>query len=151
MGKLPQKKKNWGSFVHRGLRYEFLRKKIWTVPLILQFNIWWRYTYEKMDCKWTFEKWVEASETPDIWEVWCERGVRVINNPHKAEQAVIFGIKFEQIFTWSPAGSSLSGWIVSGKQCLKYLYWHLAARMSVSDCQQVVSNLAAAATSSSRQ
>ena len=33
------RKKNWGSFVHRGLRYEFLRKKIWTVPLILQFNI----------------------------------------------------------------------------------------------------------------
>ena len=39
MGKLPQKK-NWGSFVHRGLRYDFLRKKIWTVPLILQFYIW---------------------------------------------------------------------------------------------------------------
>ena len=34
------RKKNWGSFVHRGLRYEFLRKKIWTVPLILQFNIY---------------------------------------------------------------------------------------------------------------
>ena len=33
------RKKNWGSFVHRGLRYDFLRKKIWTVPLILQFNI----------------------------------------------------------------------------------------------------------------
>ena len=33
------RKKNWGSFVHRGLRYEFLRKKIWTVPLILQFNL----------------------------------------------------------------------------------------------------------------
>ena len=32
------RKKNWGSFVHRGLRYDFLRKKIWTVPLILQFN-----------------------------------------------------------------------------------------------------------------
>ena len=34
---------NWenksGSFGHRGLRYDFLRKKIWTVPLILQFNI----------------------------------------------------------------------------------------------------------------
>ena len=39
MEKLPQKK-NWGSFVHRGLRYDFLRKKIWTVPLILQFNIY---------------------------------------------------------------------------------------------------------------
>ena len=38
-GKTPIEKKNWGSFVHRGLRYEFLRKKIWTVPLILQFNI----------------------------------------------------------------------------------------------------------------
>ena len=37
-GKTPQEK-NWGSFVHWGLRYEFLRKKIWTVPLILQFNI----------------------------------------------------------------------------------------------------------------
>ena len=34
------RKKNWGSFVHRGLRYDFLRKKIWTVPLILQFNIY---------------------------------------------------------------------------------------------------------------
>ena len=33
------RKKNWGSFVHRGLRYDFLRKKIWTVQLILQFNI----------------------------------------------------------------------------------------------------------------
>ena len=33
------RKKNWGSFVHRGLRYDFLRKKIWTVPLILQFNV----------------------------------------------------------------------------------------------------------------
>ena len=33
------RKKNWGSFVHRGLRYDFLRKKIWTVLLILQFNI----------------------------------------------------------------------------------------------------------------
>ena len=32
------------------------------------------------------------------------------------------------------------------KQCLKYLNWHLAGRVSVSDCQQqVVSNLAAAA------
>ena len=39
MGKLP-KKKNWGSFVHRGLRYDFLRKKIWTVPLSLQFNVY---------------------------------------------------------------------------------------------------------------
>ena len=38
MGNSPRKK-NWGSFVHRGLRYDFLRKKIWTVPLILQFNI----------------------------------------------------------------------------------------------------------------
>merc|ERR1712173_473000 len=37
------RKKNWGSFVHRGLRYDFLRKKIWTVPLILQFNIYRRY------------------------------------------------------------------------------------------------------------
>ena len=32
--------KNWGSFGHLGLRYDFLRKKIWTVPLILQFNIY---------------------------------------------------------------------------------------------------------------
>ena len=29
-----------GSFGHRGLRYDFLRKKIWTVPLILQFVIY---------------------------------------------------------------------------------------------------------------
>merc|ERR1712208_132104 len=39
-------KKNWGSFVHRGLRYEFLRKKIWTVPLILQFNLCNRGMYK---------------------------------------------------------------------------------------------------------
>ena len=31
--------KKSGSFGHRGLSYDFLRKKIWTVPLILQFNI----------------------------------------------------------------------------------------------------------------
>jgi len=31
--------KKSGSFGHRGLRYDFLRKKIWTIPLILQFNI----------------------------------------------------------------------------------------------------------------
>ena len=37
--KCPLEKK-WGSFGHRGLRYDFLRKKIWTVPLILQFNIY---------------------------------------------------------------------------------------------------------------
>ena len=34
------RKKNWGSFVHWGLRYDFLRKKILTVPLILQFNLY---------------------------------------------------------------------------------------------------------------
>ena len=34
------RKKNWGSFVHRGLSNTFKKKKIWTVPLILQFNIW---------------------------------------------------------------------------------------------------------------
>ena len=39
MGKLQLGKKS-GSFVHRGLRYDFLRKQIWTVPLILQFNIY---------------------------------------------------------------------------------------------------------------
>merc|ERR1712037_183262 len=31
------------SFGHRGLRYDFLRKKIWTVPLILQFNLFTIY------------------------------------------------------------------------------------------------------------
>ena len=34
-----------GSFGHRGLRYDFLRKKIWTVPLILQFVIHTNYIH----------------------------------------------------------------------------------------------------------
>ena len=44
------RKKNWSSFVHLGLRYEFLRKKIWTVPLILQFNIKSKQEYCMMKC-----------------------------------------------------------------------------------------------------
>ena len=39
MGKLPKKKK-LGQFRSPGAEQYFLRKKIWTVPLILQFNIY---------------------------------------------------------------------------------------------------------------
>ena len=102
-------------------------------------NIW------KDDSEWSSHKgWVRHP----IWEVWCERGVRVITK-------VIGGSGLSQIYTKlnkiisSPPSPRFTlfpavRWIVTWKQCLKYLNWHLAARVSVSDCQQVVSNLAAA-------